>query len=73
MKKIRTLQIAPQERPKICYIAPTIEAFRKAVNADNILYGDVEAKKLDTHIFTVFNKDRFLANFIVENAQNLHD
>lgn len=62
MKNIRTLLIAPSKHPEICYIKPAMKAFRKAVNADNIKYGDVEAKKLEKQIFAVFNKDRFLAD-----------
>ena len=61
MKNIRTLLVEPSKHPEICYIKPTMKAFRKAVNADNIKYGGVESKKLERQIFAVFNKDRFLA------------
>ena len=61
-EKIRVLRIEPMMPPKIFYIEPSIKAFRNAVNADNIKHGGVEAKKLEKHIFAVFNKDRFLAN-----------
>ena len=62
MAKIKTLMIEPMERPKIFYIKPTMKAFKKAVNANNIKHGGVEAKKLEKQIFAVFNKDRFLAD-----------
>ena len=52
----------PMEHPKVCYIEPSMKAFRKAVNADNIKHGGIEAKKLGKRVFAVFNMDRFLAN-----------
>lgn len=61
-EKIKVLHIAPMEQPKVCYIEPTMKAFRDAVNADAIEYGGVEAKKLEKQVFAVFNKDRFLAD-----------
>ena len=54
--------IEPMEHPKIAYIVPSMKAFRKYVDADCIEYGGVEAKKLEKHIYAVFNKDRFLTN-----------
>ena len=54
--------IEPMEHPKIAYVVPSMKSFRKAVNADNIKYGGVEAKELEKHIYAVFNKDRFLAD-----------
>jgi len=62
MKKIKVLHIEPMEHPKICYLEPTMKAFRDAVNADAIKHGGVEAKKLEKQVFAVFNKDRFLAD-----------
>lgn len=38
-----------------------MKAFRKAVNADNVKHGGIEAKKLEKNIYAIFNKDRFLA------------
>lgn len=61
-RNIKTLIIEPMEHPKVYYLEPTMKAFRDAVNADNIKYGGVEAKKLEKQVFAVFNKDRFLAN-----------
>ena len=61
-EKIRALQIEPMKLPKIFYIKPSMKAFRKAVDADNIKHSGVEAKKLDRNIYAIFNKDRFLAN-----------
>ncbi len=61
-KKIRALEIKPMEHTTVCYIEPTIKAFRKAVGADLIEYGKVEAKRLSKHIYAIFNKDRFLAD-----------
>ena len=50
------------ERPKACYIEPTMKAFRKVVDANKIKHGGVEAKKLERDVYAVFNKDRFLAD-----------
>lgn len=61
-EKIRALQIEPMMPPKIFYIEPSMKAFRKAVDANKIKYGGVEAKKLEKNIYAIFNKDRFLAN-----------
>ena len=61
-EKIKTLIIEPMEHPKVCYLEPTMKAFRDAVNADAIEYGGVEAKKLGKQVFAVFNKDRFLVD-----------
>ena len=61
-EKIKVLHIEPMEQSKVCYIEPTMKAFRDAVNADAIEYGGVEAKKLEKQVFAVFNKDRFLAD-----------
>ena len=61
-KNIKALQIEPMMPPRVYYIKPTMKAFRDAVNADNIEYGGVEAKKLERQVYAVFNKDRFLAN-----------
>ncbi len=61
-EKIKVLEIAPMETPKICYIEPTTKAFKKAVNIGASEKGDVEAKKLEKQIYAIFNKDRFLAN-----------
>ena len=61
-EKIRVLLIEPTCHPKPYYLEPSIKAFRKAVRADRIKHGGVEAKKLDKNIYAIFNKDRFLAN-----------
>lgn len=61
-KKIRALEIKPMEHPTVCYIEPTMRAFRQAVCADLIEYGKVEAKKLSKRVYVIFNKDRFLAD-----------
>ena len=50
------------ECPQIYYMEPTMKAFKKAVDAYNIEYGGIEAKKLENNLYAVFNKDRFLAN-----------
>ena len=60
--KIRVLKIEPIDHPKVCYIEPSMSAFRRAVNADNINHGGIEAKKLEKQVYAVFNKDRFLAD-----------
>ena len=49
------------EHPTVCYIEPTMKAFRQAVGADLIKYGEVEAKRLGKRVYAIFNKDRFLA------------
>ena len=61
-EKIKTLLIEPKESPKLAYIKPSMSVLRKAVNADNIEHGGVEAKKLENNVYAVFNKDRFLAD-----------
>lgn len=61
-KKIRVLEIKPMERPNVCYIEPTIKAFKRAVGADLIEYGEVEAKQIGENTYILFNKDRFLAD-----------
>ena len=61
-QKIKVLQIEPMMPPKVYYIEPTMKAFRDAVNADNIEYGGVEAKKLERQVYAIFNKHRFLAD-----------
>ena len=48
--------------PRIAYIEPSMRAFRKAVKADTLKYGDVEAKKLEKNVYAIFNKDRFLCS-----------
>lgn len=50
------------EQPKVCYIEPTMKAFKKAVHTDNIQYGGIESKRLEKNIYAIFNKDRFLAD-----------
>ena len=61
-KKIRALEIKPMDHPSVCYIEPTIKAFKKAVGADLIEYGDIEAKIVAYRVYAVFNKDRFLTS-----------
>jgi hypothetical protein len=61
-KKIRALEIKPMDHPSVCYIEPTIKAFKKAVGADLIEYGDIEAKMIAYRVYAVFNKDRFLTS-----------
>jgi len=62
MKKIRALEIKPMEHPTVCYIEPTMKAFRQAVGADLIEHGKVESKRLCMRVYAIFNKDRFLAD-----------
>lgn len=59
-EKIRALLVAPHESPRIVYIEPTMRAFRKLVDADAIEHGGIEAKKLESNVYAMFNKDRFL-------------
>ena len=58
--KIRVLLIEPMEHPKEYYIEPSMRAFRKAVNMGAAHNGKVEAKKLESGVYAVFNKDRYL-------------
>ena len=60
-EKIRVLKIAPLRYPCEHYLAPSMKAFREAVDADNLEFGGVEAKKLERNVYAIFNKDRFLA------------
>ena len=61
-EKIKTLLIEPSMAPRIAYLEPSMHAFRKAVKADTLKYGDVEAKKLEKNVYAIFNKDRFLCS-----------
>jgi hypothetical protein len=61
-EKIKTLLIEPLMAPRIAYLEPSMRAFRKAVKADTLKYGDVEAKKLEKNVYAIFNKDRFLCS-----------
>ena len=61
-EKIKTLQIEPMMPPRTFYLEPSMRAFRKAVKADRIKHGGVEAKKLEKNVYAIFNKDRFLAD-----------
>lgn len=56
-EKIRILMIRPKERPRVCYIEPTIKAFKRVVNAK-----DIQAKRLESGAYVVFSKDRFLSD-----------
>ncbi|MBQ7378811.1 MAG: DUF3846 domain-containing protein [Clostridia bacterium] len=67
-KEIKALLIEPMKHPKVCYIKATVKTLRQIVNADDIEFGGIEAKKLEHGIFAVFNKDRFLVN-LVPNRQ----
>ena len=59
-EKIKALLIEPKGSPRLAYIEPSMRAFRKAVNADAIDRGGIEAKKLERNVYAIFNKDRFL-------------
>lgn len=61
-EKIKTLVIEPTGHPKVCSIEPTMQAFKKAVGADIMEHGKVEAKKIGKRVFAVFNQDRFLTD-----------
>ena len=61
-EKIKTLQIEPMMSPRTFYLESSMRAFRKAVKADRIKHGGVEAKKLENNVYAIFNKDRFLAD-----------
>ena len=58
--KIRVLLIEPKENPQEYHIEPSMRAFRKAVNMGAAHNGKVEAKKLESGVYAVFNKDRYL-------------
>ena len=68
MQKIRVLMIKPKKRPKVCYIAPTIKAFKRVINADSFGYGRIQSKGLEQGVYAVFNKD----NHLSDNAPNRH-
>lgn len=55
--------IKPMERPKLCYIEPTMKAFRRALNAM-----DIQAKHLERGVYVIFNKGGFLS----DNTPNRH-
>jgi hypothetical protein len=50
------------DHPSVCYIEPTIKAIKRAVGADLVKYGDIEAKMIAYRVYAVFNKDRFLTS-----------
>ena len=50
------------EHPRLCYIEPTMQAFKIAVESHNIEHGEVEAKRIGKRVYIIFNKDRFLAD-----------
>ena len=68
-EKIKVLMIEPMKHPKVSYIKPTMRAFRKAVKADDIEYGGVEAKELEKRVYAIFNKDRFLVAGLEPNRK----
>ena len=68
-EKIKVLVIEPMKHPKVSYIKPTMRAFRRAVKADDIEYGGVEAKKLEKRVYAIFNKDRFLVADLEPNRK----
>lgn len=55
--KIRVLMIKPMERPKVCYVEPTIKTFRRVINAR-----DIQAKRLEIGVYVIFNKGSFLSD-----------
>ena len=67
---IRTLMIEPMKHPKVFYIKPTLKTFQKIVDADAVIYGGIEAKKLESNIYTIFNKDRYLADLMPNRQVN---
>lgn len=62
--KIKVLLIESMKQPEICYVKPTMKAFRSIVKADVLEHGDIEAKKLETKVYAIFNKDRFLVDLM---------
>ena len=61
--KIRVLMIKSKERPRVCYIEPTMKAFKRVINTRAIT-----AKSLESGIYVVFNNDSFLS----DNTPNRH-
>ena len=64
-EKIRALKIEPMKHPKVCYIEPSVKAFWRAVNVDNIKDGGIEAKKLERNVYA-FLYSALLPFFSVE-------
>ena len=60
--KIKCLMIEPERPPVICYMEPTMKAFRRAVNQGALQSGDIEAKRLAKAVYVIFHKDRFLTD-----------
>ena len=61
--KIRVLMIKPKERPRVCYIEPTMKAFKRVVSARAI-----KAKSLERGVHVVFGNNSFLS----DNTPNRH-
>jgi hypothetical protein len=59
------------DHPSVCYIEPTTKAFKKAVGADLIEYGEIEAKRIAYRVYAIFNKDRFLSG--LEPNRQIYD
>ena len=55
--------IKPKERPRVCYIEPTMKAFKRVINARAI-----KTKKLERDVYAVFNNDSLLS----DNTPNRH-
>ena len=62
-EKIRALLIEPIEHPKALRIKPTMQSFKKLVGANKSKHGGIETKRLESNLYVVFNKDRFLTDF----------
>ena len=60
--KIKCLMIEPEKHPVICYMEPTMKAFRRAVNQGALHSGEIEAKRLAKDVYVIFHKDRFLTD-----------
>ena len=58
--KIKCLMIEPERPPVICYMEPTVKAFKRAINQGALHRGEIEAKRLADHVYAIFHKDRFL-------------
>ncbi len=55
-EKIRVLMIKPKEHPKVYYIEPTMRVFRYVINAEAVRHKDMQAKRLESGIYAIFNK-----------------
>ena len=59
-KRIKVLKIEPMQHPYVYYIEPSLQKFKDEVQVNIIENGALEAKKIGSNVYAVYNKDRIL-------------